>query len=131
MTGHDPGPSSQQHPGQQGADKSVPQPDPGGRDAELPAELTGITDEDHRREIGGSIGKRRQPGAHVPPAQHKSVDVRGVFPAVNAYRDHHAKEQKQHCDLDNHNSSPLIFKNIRVCFTPETLKCFNALRFKP
>ena len=61
---HDPGAAPQDRPGQKGSDYSVPDADPGGGNAEAPAELTGIAHKDYRRKIGCTIGKGRQPRSH-------------------------------------------------------------------
>ena len=61
---HDPGAAPQDRPGQKGSDHSVPDADPGGGNAEAPAELTGIAHKDYRRKIGCTIGKGRQPRSH-------------------------------------------------------------------
>ena len=100
VLGHNAGASAQNHPCQQRADQGVADADPGGRDAELPAELSRVADKDNRGKVGGAVGERRQPRTDASAAQHKAVDVGGVLAAVNAHADHDAEEQHQHDDFN-------------------------------
>ncbi len=48
MLGHDTGAPSEQHPRKQAADQRIADADPGGSDAEVPAELARVADEYNR-----------------------------------------------------------------------------------
>ena len=100
MLGHNASAPAENHPGQKGTDEGVPDAYPGGGDTELPAELTGIADEDDGGEIGGAVGKGGEPGAHTPPAQDETVDVGGMPVAVEAHIDHHTEKDQQHTEFE-------------------------------
>ena len=92
MLRHNAGAPTEDHPRQEGTDKGVAQTDPGGRQAEFPAKLPCITDEDDSGEIRGAIGKGGQPRADRTPAQDKAVDVGRIFAAIKTNTDHHGKK---------------------------------------
>ena len=107
VLGHNTGAAPQNDPRHQRADDRVADADPGGGNAEFPAELAGIADEDDGGKIRGAVGKRRQPRAHRAPAQHKAVYVCCVLAAVNADPYHHGEVEKQSNQL-KHKENPSV-----------------------
>ena len=95
MLGHDPGASSQYHPGQQGADDGIADACPCGGDAVFPAKLSCIAHEHHGGKIGGSIGEGGEPGPHGASSQHEAVHIRGVFAAVKTDADEYGEVENQ------------------------------------
>ena len=92
VLGHYSGSAAKDDPCQQGADEGVAQTYPCGSDTVLPAELTGIADEDNGGEVGSAVGKGGEPGAYISSAEDEAVYVRGVLAAVNAYADGYSEE---------------------------------------
>src|SRR5699024_8616773 len=74
VLGHDPGPAAQRRPGQQGPQQGVADARPGGGDAVLPAELTGVAHKNHGGEVAGAVGEGGEPGTHAPSAQDEAAD---------------------------------------------------------
>ena len=107
VLGHDAGAAAQHHPGQQRAQKGVSDPRPGGGDAVLPAELSGVAHKDHGGKIGGAVGEGGEPGPHRAAAQHEAVDIGGGFPAVQADGHHHREKYQEHSQFDEHRGSVL------------------------
>ncbi|MPM82086.1 hypothetical protein SDC9_129144 [bioreactor metagenome] len=93
MLGHDAGAAPQNHPGQQRADEGVAQTDPGGGDAVLPAELTGIPHKDHGGEVRGTVSKGGEPGPYRTSTQYKAADIGGMTAAIEADHQHCREEQ--------------------------------------
>ncbi len=96
MLCHNTGTASQHRPGKQGTEERIPQSRPGSGDSVFPAKLPRITHEDHRREIACPIGKSGQPRPHTPAAQHKSIHIGGMFPAVKSDADHDTEKDDEH-----------------------------------
>ena len=102
MLGHDPCASAQDPPGHQGTDQGVADSDPGCRNTVFPTELSGVTYENNRREIGGAVRKCCEPGTDGAAAQDESVDIGGSLPAIETDAHHNGKEQQKHQYFDNH-----------------------------
>ena len=100
MLGHEAGATPQDAPCQQRADQSVADADPGGGQTIFPAELTGVSDKDDRREIRCTESECRKPGADIAASQDESLDVRCGPAAIEADADHHGKEQDKENTLD-------------------------------
>ena len=94
MLGHNTGAAAQHHPGQQGAQHGVADARPGGGDAVLPAELTGVAHEDHGGEIRGAVSEGCQPGPYGAASEHEAIDISGMFPAVYA-------DSNQYSEIDD------------------------------
>ena len=92
MTGHDTGTAAEDFPSKKRSDESVSESDPGGCKTELPSELSGVSDEDNRREVGSTEGESRQPRTYVTSAEYKSVYVGGMLSAAEADEDHQCEE---------------------------------------
>ena len=92
MLRHDSGAPSQNDPGQQRAEKSIPNADPSGGNAEFPAELPGITNKDYSGEVRCTVGKCGEPGADAAAAEYKAIYIGGVFSAIKADTDHNDKK---------------------------------------
>ncbi len=95
MLGHDTGTPSQKLPRHEAADEHIAKAHPRGGHAVLPAELSGVTDEDHRRKVGSAVGKSREPRAYRPAAQHEIVDVGGMLSGIQSDGYHAAEENDQ------------------------------------
>ena len=67
--------ATQDPPGQERADERVAQADPGGRQAVLPAELAGVSDEDDRREVRRAECESREPGADIAASQDETLNI--------------------------------------------------------
>ena len=104
MLRHDTRTTAQDYPCEKRSDKGIAQTDPGGGNTEFPTKLAGISDKDNRRKIGCTVGKGRQPRAHVSTAEDEAVDVRGMLAAVQADTDEYCKVKDQ--DSKFHNTFP-------------------------
>ena len=103
LLGHDSSASAKDDPREQRTDKGVPQTDPGGRKAELPAELAGVTDEHDGREVRRTEGEGGEPGTDGPSAEDVVIDVGRMSSRPEADEDHDTKENDQKNDLDCQN----------------------------
>ncbi len=103
LLGHDAGPATEDDPREQRADERVAETDPGGRKAELPAELAGVTDEHDGREVRGTEGEGGEPGADGPSAEDVVVDVGSMASGPEPDENHDTEEQDQKKDLDGQN----------------------------
>jgi len=101
VLGHDAGAPAQEGPCHQRAQKRVANAGPGGGNAVFPAELAGIANENHRREIAGAIGESCEPGTHAASAQDEAVHVGGMFAAVQTNTNGHCEENDEHTDFDD------------------------------
>ena len=70
-------------------------PNPTQVEAEFPAELSGIADEDYRRKVRCAVGKSSEPRTYRAATQDKAVHIGSVAAAVNTDTDHQRKEQNQ------------------------------------
>ena len=95
MLRHQARPASQDPPGQERADECVAQADPGGGQSVLPAELTGVPDEDNRREVRRTECECRKPGADIAASQDETLNMGCGAAAIDADPDHHGKEQDE------------------------------------
>ncbi len=102
MLGHDTGAPSEQHPRKQAADQRIADADPGGSDAEVPAELARVADEYNRGEVRGTVGERGNPRADIASTENKVPDAGGIFAAVEADKDGYGKKEQDHQDLFKH-----------------------------
>ena len=92
VLGHDPRAPAEDYPGEQRADEGVSEAYPRRGDAEGPAELTRVADEDDGGEVGRAEGEGAQPGSHVPRAEDEAGHVGRVLSRAYAY-DHHDREE--------------------------------------
>ena len=76
--GHLSGFVRKQEPGKQTAEDGVSDADPDGADADIPAVLSRVTDENHGGEIGRSVSERRCPGTDVSASDQKMVQRFGL-----------------------------------------------------
>ena len=91
LLGHLSGAVGKQQPGQKAAQDGVADADPDGADADVPAMLTCVTNENNRREIGGAICEGRCPCADVSAADQEAVQSLGLAEADAADQDHDSR----------------------------------------
>ena len=85
--------------GHQGTDQSVSNAYPGCRNTVFPTELSCVSYENNRREIGGAVRECCEPGTDRAAAQYESVDIGGSLSAIET---DDGKEQQKHQYFDNH-----------------------------
>ena len=102
MLSHNTRASAENRPCEERTDDRVTDTDPGGRDTEFPAELTGVADEDNGGEIRCTVSKGGQPGTDASASENKAVDVGSVAAAVDTNAYHDAEKQHQHQNFDYH-----------------------------
>ena len=102
MLGHDPCASAEDPPCHQGTDQGVSNAYPGGRNTVFPTELSCVSYENNRGEIGGAVRECREPGTDGAAAQYESVDIGGSLPALETDANHDGKEHQKHQYFDNH-----------------------------
>ena len=102
VLGHDAGAAAQNCPGEKGAEQRVADSGPGGGDTVFPSELTGVADENDRREIGSPVGEGCEPGPDAAPPEDEAVDIRRALSAVEADREHDGKENENQCNFNSH-----------------------------
>ena len=94
--------AAEHEPGEQRADQRVADACPEGGETVLPAKLACVADEHDGGKVGGPVGERARPWAHLATAEHEAVDVRRLLAAVVADVDGGGDEYDEQCDFDDH-----------------------------
>ena len=99
------GAGAEHPPCQKRSDDGVADARPRGGQTVLETELAGVSDEDDRGEVAGSVCERREPWTNVAPAEDEAVDARGRTAGVHANANCDGDEQDEYEYFPNHDSS--------------------------
>ena len=99
---HEFGAATEDNPCQKRTNHGVANAYPCGRQTILPAELTGITDEDNGREIAGAKGKGRKPGTYGTTAKDETVNRSGLLVGIDSHANHHGQKDDGQENFNKH-----------------------------